>query len=39
MKDGARLVFVKPRKVPYAAERDCRSGVRETVERNGVIKN
>jgi hypothetical protein len=37
MKDGARPVFVKPRKVPYALKEAVEAKL-EKLERNGVIK-
>jgi hypothetical protein len=37
MKDGARPVFVKPRKVHYALK-EAVEGELEKLERNGVIK-
>ncbi|CAB4030743.1 Transposon Tf2-9 poly, partial [Paramuricea clavata] len=37
MKDGARPVFVKPRKVPYALKEAVEAEL-EKLERNGVIK-
>jgi hypothetical protein len=37
MKDGARTVFIKPRKVPYALKEAVEAEL-EKLERNGVIK-